>query len=243
MNTTCYLVSLIAGLSPVGAMAQAIVVESSRSEWAAEYAPPASAGMQSTGNAPGRIGADPVGDLAQDTSLPAAELLPPDAQELVQHCATDTEAIQSVADRQIRERRKKLMTELRPLQDKYTREAKLDEAVAIRDLIRALQASVATVVPDPGARVQLPVKNWPRPVYPRYRTHRRVRLGHGDVHERFHAGHRGSARRVAEAGANRSVEGHRLSRTGPLRGIDPQRREQHVVQLLSQQLHAGVGRR
>ena len=48
-------------------------------------------------------------------------------------------AIQNEADQKIRERRQKLIEELKPLQDKYTREAKLDEAVAIRDLIRTLK--------------------------------------------------------------------------------------------------------
>ena len=43
-----------------------------------------------------------------------------------------------------------MIEDLKPLQDKYTREAKLDEAVAIRDLIRILQEPVENVLPDPG---------------------------------------------------------------------------------------------
>ena len=60
-------------------------------------------------------------------------------------------AIQKKADEEKRVRREKTITALQELQDKYTREAKLDEAVAIRDRIRRLKLADVQVYRDPGS--------------------------------------------------------------------------------------------
>jgi Tol biopolymer transport system component/regulation of enolase protein 1 (concanavalin A-like superfamily) len=87
---------------------------------------------------------------APPTVGPAVDSLPSDARELLRRYAAERTTIQNEAEQKICARRQKLVEELRPLQDKYTREAKLDEAVAIRDLIRTLKESVENVLPDPG---------------------------------------------------------------------------------------------
>jgi hypothetical protein len=63
-------------------------------------------------------------------------------------------AIQKKADEEIRLRRLRVIDELQKAQDRYTREAKLDEAVAIRDTIRRLKAADLTVLPNPGSLFQ-----------------------------------------------------------------------------------------
>jgi beta-lactamase regulating signal transducer with metallopeptidase domain len=63
--------------------------------------------------------------------------LPDDGQKLVQSFQADKDAIQAEADKKIVERRAALAKTLQELQDRYAREGKLDEAVAIRDYIRA----------------------------------------------------------------------------------------------------------
>ena len=78
-------------------------------------------------------------------------MLPSDARELVSRYEREKAAIKTAAAGQVRERRQQLIEELKPWQDKYTREAKLDEAVAIRDLIRALTPPVVSNLPDSGS--------------------------------------------------------------------------------------------
>ena len=88
---------------------------------------------------------------AQPTVTPAADLLPSDARELVSRYEQEKAAIKTAAAGQVRDRRQQLIEELKPLQDKYTREARLDEAVAIRDLIRALTPPAVSILPDSGS--------------------------------------------------------------------------------------------
>jgi len=54
------------------------------------------------------------------------------------------------AQEQVEDRQKRLLAALRPLQQKYAKEGKLDEALAIRERIRALKTSAAQVRPNPG---------------------------------------------------------------------------------------------
>src|SRR6185436_15804587 len=61
----------------------------------------------------------------------------------------ESDAIQKRANCEIRKLRVVLRQRLKELQDKYTREAKLDEAVAIRDQIRALQIPPDVLITDP----------------------------------------------------------------------------------------------
>jgi hypothetical protein len=54
------------------------------------------------------------------------------------------------ADEQVRERQLALLRQLRPMQEAYARQGRLDEALAIRDRVRALRASLLQAEPDPG---------------------------------------------------------------------------------------------
>jgi beta-lactamase regulating signal transducer with metallopeptidase domain len=63
--------------------------------------------------------------------------LPDDGQELVQGFETDREAIEREAEQRVEARRQELVKALEALQDRYARAGQLDEAVAIRDYLRA----------------------------------------------------------------------------------------------------------
>jgi hypothetical protein len=88
------------------------------------------------------------------TSPPAASAstpaLPADARELVKQYEAEKAEIQKAAQKKVRERRLLLTAALKQLQDRYTRGAKLDEAVAIRDCARTLKESDMRPLPDPG---------------------------------------------------------------------------------------------
>jgi RNA polymerase sigma factor (sigma-70 family) len=75
---------------------------------------------------------------------------PEDARRLVEDFEREAQAIQEEVDRQIKEKKDKLIGQLKELQDGYTRPGKLDEALAIRDRIRLLKASAQEIRPDPG---------------------------------------------------------------------------------------------
>jgi LCCL domain-containing protein len=78
--------------------------------------------------------------LCRAPAAPAQEDLPKAAQEVLKQYEEETAAIEKRVDPAIRKNREKAMAELKKIQDGYCREAKLDEAVAVRDLIRSLQA-------------------------------------------------------------------------------------------------------
>jgi hypothetical protein len=59
--------------------------------------------------------------------------------------------IQGKVDEDVRARRQRLFRELKPLQDKYAREGKLDEALAIRERLRGLRGSLLQAQADPGS--------------------------------------------------------------------------------------------
>ena len=59
-------------------------------------------------------------------------------------------AVWKEAHDKIRKLRQKLAASLQQIQDRYTRDAKLDEAVAVRDLIRSVKAGGRKALPDPG---------------------------------------------------------------------------------------------
>jgi beta-lactamase regulating signal transducer with metallopeptidase domain len=65
------------------------------------------------------------------------DTLPADGQELLQGFEKDRAAIQQEAEKKIDERRLAVIKALEALQDQYARAGKLDEALAIRDFIRA----------------------------------------------------------------------------------------------------------
>jgi beta-lactamase regulating signal transducer with metallopeptidase domain len=80
---------------------------------------------------PARTLAVPRFHYAQATNLPE------DGQKLIQGFDTDREAIQKEVDQKIQARREAVIKELERLQDQYAKAGKLDEAVAIRDYLRA----------------------------------------------------------------------------------------------------------
>lgn len=100
---------------------------------------------------PGASG--PFGTFA-GTASPApavdCEPLPSDALKLVAAFDLDSAAIREKAEQDIQFKRRSLIVALQALQDSYTREAKLDEAVAIRDVLRQLRIAHLKALPDPG---------------------------------------------------------------------------------------------
>ena len=59
--------------------------------------------------------------------------------------------LQARADEEVRSRQQTLLAALKPLQDQYARQGKLDEALAIRERIRGLKANLLHAQPDPGS--------------------------------------------------------------------------------------------
>ena len=72
--------------------------------------------------------------------------LPEDAAGLVAKFEASAAKIRQRAEDEIKPLRKQLIGKLKRLQDNYTRAAMLDEALAVRDKIRALRG----IKPDPG---------------------------------------------------------------------------------------------
>jgi hypothetical protein len=68
---------------------------------------------------------------------PNLDALPADAKELAQGFEKDRAAIQAEVDKKVEARRTELVKALEALQEQYTKAGKLDEAVAIRDYIKA----------------------------------------------------------------------------------------------------------
>jgi bla regulator protein blaR1 len=73
----------------------------------------------------------PVVWIVDESNLPA------DSRQLVEGFDNERKAIRAEADRKIDERREALVKALQNLQEQYTKAGKLDEAVAIRDYLRA----------------------------------------------------------------------------------------------------------
>lgn len=91
-----------------------------------------------------RVGGAIVMQQMEHDSVPA------DAQALVTVFDSEAAAIRAKAEQEIQIRRQTLIAGLQALQDAYTRQAKLDEAVAIRDRIRQLKVGHLKVEPYPG---------------------------------------------------------------------------------------------
>ncbi|HET6422897.1 MAG TPA: LCCL domain-containing protein [Planctomycetaceae bacterium] len=81
--------------------------------------------------------------------------LPAEAKTAVTNFQTEADAIRKKADEDIRAKGDQLAASLKTIQDQYTRDAKLDEAVAVRDLIRKLQAAHLPVLQYPGSLMPL----------------------------------------------------------------------------------------
>ena len=76
--------------------------------------------------------------------------LPAAAEEVMQAYRQQADAIQHDADRKIAVHRRRAVADLREIQDRLTRDGQLDEALAVRDMIRSLTVPPANVLPDPG---------------------------------------------------------------------------------------------
>jgi len=74
---------------------------------------------------------------ANFTFFPATTELTPEGQKLVEKFNTQREAIQKEVDARIEAERQAVIKELQALQDQYAKAGKLDEAVAIRDYLKA----------------------------------------------------------------------------------------------------------
>jgi hypothetical protein len=97
-----------------------------------------------------RTRSQPYGASGITSTQPSLELLPADAKELIAQYERDKEPINKEAKRKIRKLTLPLIASLKKSQDNYTREAKLDEAVAIRNWVRYLQQLADNVFPNPG---------------------------------------------------------------------------------------------
>jgi hypothetical protein len=58
--------------------------------------------------------------------------------------------VEDRAEEQVRQRQLALFHTLRPIQDRFARDGRLDEALAVRERIRSLRASLMQAQPDPG---------------------------------------------------------------------------------------------
>ncbi len=79
-----------------------------------------------------------------------ADDLPDDALAILEEMDAEMEAIRQRYQQEIEDRAAKYAERLQALQDEYTRNALLDEAVAIRDKIRTLRDGLIDAQPDPG---------------------------------------------------------------------------------------------
>jgi hypothetical protein len=67
----------------------------------------------------------------------STEKLPEDAQNSLKTYETERDAIEKEIDAKLEARRQAVIKELEALQERYTKAGKLDEAVAIRDFLKA----------------------------------------------------------------------------------------------------------
>jgi|GEM_PF-2602251 len=84
-------------------------------------------------------------------AIPEPDDLPDDAAAILDAHAKEAADIRRKAEQEIATRRDKVVKALQVLQDKYTREAKLDEAVAIRDRIRKMKVAHLKPIQNPGS--------------------------------------------------------------------------------------------
>jgi F0F1-type ATP synthase membrane subunit b/b' len=83
------------------------------------------------------------GTISTSSDLPAA------AREVLKQHEEEVAEIPKKIDADIQKQRDRAVAELKRMQDLFCREAKLDEAVAVRDLIRMIRDGVSTSLPDP----------------------------------------------------------------------------------------------
>jgi hypothetical protein len=76
--------------------------------------------------------------------------VPAAAREVLKQHAEEIDLLLKRAEEDVAKRREKAVGELKKIQDAFCREAKLDEAVAVRDLIRSVREGTVNLLPDPG---------------------------------------------------------------------------------------------
>jgi hypothetical protein len=120
--------------------------------------------------------ATPVPPLVLTPAAPAADL-PADAQAEIEQFQREAARIGLDAEAKIAAQKADLLKRLTALQTKYTKDGKLDEAVAIRDRVRLLQGAVAV---GRRAPVQACVRGVARPAV-QYRPCQRVEVQWGST--------------------------------------------------------------
>jgi hypothetical protein len=93
---------------------------------------------------------DLIRALQAGTPLTIPEDAPAAAKEVLKQHEQEIADIPKKAEESIKKQRDAVLVELKKVQDAFCKEAKLDEAVAVRDLIRNLKAGVTNALPDPG---------------------------------------------------------------------------------------------
>src|SRR5438105_2351861 len=78
--------------------------------------------------------------LSRTPQAPAQSEPPPAAKEVLKQFEDEAAEIEKKIEPDIQKRLEKTTAELKKVQDAFCKEAKLDEAVAVRDLIRKIQA-------------------------------------------------------------------------------------------------------
>lgn len=91
-----------------------------------------------------------LGLLAAPSVACADQPADDEAQMIVEAFDREIAAVKKKAAEYVRAANEKCLTQLQQLQDKHTKAGKLDEAVAVRERIRALKAGNAAPLPDPG---------------------------------------------------------------------------------------------
>jgi hypothetical protein len=81
---------------------------------------------------------EPV-DWVKSTSLPRTNALPAEGRQLLDQFDADRAQIQKDMAARLETRRQALIKELEALQEQYTKAGKLDEAIAVRNYLRAVK--------------------------------------------------------------------------------------------------------
>jgi len=92
----------------------------------------------------------PTGRARLTTADPPGPRYPDEVRKIVEELDAQEAHARKEVERLVRDEKRASLERLRGLQDRYTREGRLDDAVAVRDLVRKLEAELLDVQPDPG---------------------------------------------------------------------------------------------
>jgi hypothetical protein len=93
---------------------------------------------------------DQVRWLQGGVAVPRTDDLPPAAKAVLEAYDKETAEVKKKTDEKVKKVAEKASAQLKVIQDRFCKEAKLDEAVAVRDLRRLMQLGVTNAQPDPG---------------------------------------------------------------------------------------------